>query len=102
MLGGVVALGSSLPFIIAGPDGNAAAILALIATTVSVQMAETASGEAIAVTIWVAILGSTLLTGGFLWLMGRLRLGRFIRFIPYPVVGGLFGGGRPAAGPGGV
>ena len=92
VLGGVVALGSSLPFIIAGPDGNAAAILALIATTVSVQMAETASGEAIAVTIWVAILGSTLLTGGFLWLMGRLRLGRFIRFIPYPVVGGFLAG----------
>lgn len=92
VLGIIVALGSSLPFIIAGPDGNAAAILALIATTVSAQMVETADGGAIALTIWMAILGSTLLTGGFLWLMGRLRLGRFIRFIPYPVVGGFLAG----------
>ncbi|MEM6517771.1 MAG: SulP family inorganic anion transporter [Cyanobacteria bacterium P01_C01_bin.70] len=91
-LGIVVALGSSLPFTIAGPDGNAAAILALIATTVAAQMSVTASSETIAVTIWFAILGSTLLTGGFLWLMGRLRLGRFVRFIPYPVVGGFLAG----------
>jgi SulP family sulfate permease len=88
----IVAWGSSLPFIIAGPDGNAAAILALIATTVSTQLVDTAESGAIAVTIWVAILGSTFLTGGFLWLMGRLRLGRFIRFIPYPVVGGFLAG----------
>ncbi|MEM6836914.1 MAG: SulP family inorganic anion transporter [Cyanobacteria bacterium P01_C01_bin.120] len=91
-LGLIVALGSSLPFTIAGPDGNAAAILALIATTVAAQIRVTASNEAIAVTIWFAILSSTLLTGGFLWLMGRLRLGRFVRFIPYPVVGGFLAG----------
>ncbi|RZM82535.1 SulP family inorganic anion transporter [Leptolyngbya iicbica] len=88
----IVAWGSSLPFIIAGPDGNAAAILALIATTVSTQLMGTVDSGAIAVTIWVAILGSTFLTGGFLWLLGRLRLGRFIRFIPYPVVGGFLAG----------
>ncbi|MGD1860137.1 MAG: SLC26A/SulP transporter family protein [Leptolyngbyaceae cyanobacterium] len=91
-LGLIVALGSSLPFTIAGPDGNAAAILALIATTVAAQIPVTASNGAIAVTIWFAILSSTLLTGGFLWLMGRLRLGRFVRFIPYPVVGGFLAG----------
>ncbi|WP_204140219.1 SulP family inorganic anion transporter [Halomicronema sp. CCY15110] len=88
----IVAWGSSLPFIIAGPDGNAAAILALIATTVSTQLVGTVDSSAIALTIWFAILGSTLLTGGFLWLLGRLRLGRFIRFIPYPVVGGFLAG----------
>ncbi len=88
----IVALGSSLPFVIAGPDGNAAAILALIATTVSTQLVETADESAIALTIWFAVLGSTFLTGGFLWLLGRLRLGRFIRFIPYPVVGGFLAG----------
>ncbi|HEY9887811.1 MAG TPA: SulP family inorganic anion transporter [Candidatus Obscuribacterales bacterium] len=92
VLGLMVAIGSSLPFIVAGPDGNAAAILALIATTLATQLQETVAEPAIAVTIWVALLLSTLLTGIFLWILGRLRLGRFIRFIPYPVVGGFLAG----------
>ncbi|MGF1460296.1 MAG: SLC26A/SulP transporter family protein [Leptolyngbyaceae cyanobacterium] len=92
VLGLIVALGSSLPFIIAGPDGNAAAILALMASAVSAQLTATASGSETAVTIWFTILGSTLLTGVLLWLLGRLRLGRVIRFIPYPVVGGFLAG----------
>lgn len=93
VLGIVVTLGSSLPFIIAGPDGNAAAILALIATALSQQlMAENIPKSAIAVTVWVAVLACTFLTGIFLWILGRLRLGRFIRFIPYPVIGGFLAG----------
>ncbi|MEM6434779.1 MAG: SulP family inorganic anion transporter [Cyanobacteria bacterium P01_D01_bin.115] len=93
ILGIVVTIGSSLPFIIAGPDGNAAAILSLIAATLTQQlMAENLPDSAIAVTVWVAVLASTFLTGVFLWILGRLRLGRFIRFIPYPVIGGFLEG----------
>jgi len=92
LLGSIVAASSSLPFIVAGPDGNAAAILALIATTLANQLSPEQPDATIAVTIWFALLLSTLLTGIFLWGLGRLHLGRFIRFIPYPVVGGFLAG----------
>ncbi|NJR62251.1 MAG: cyclic nucleotide-binding domain-containing protein [Cyanobacteria bacterium CRU_2_1] len=39
-----------------------------------------------------AIAISTLLTGLFLFVMGRLHLGRWVRFIPYPVMGGFLAG----------
>ena len=43
-------------------------------------------------TILVAIMIATLATGLFLLLLGRLRLGKLVRYIPYPVTGGFFAG----------
>lgn len=88
ILGIVVACRSSLPFVVAGPDGNAAALLALMATTIAQELQTQDRGDQVAVTVWCAIALSTLLTGILLFILGRLKLGRFIRFIPYPVLGG--------------
>jgi SulP family sulfate permease len=35
---------------------------------------------------------TTLVTGLFLLLLGRLKLGNLVRYIPYPVTGGFFAG----------
>jgi SulP family sulfate permease len=92
ILGIVVALASSLPFVIAGPDGNAAALLALMASNIAQALTAANQETKIGVTVWVSIALSTVLTGLLLFLMGRLQLGRFIRFIPYPVLGGFLAG----------
>jgi MFS superfamily sulfate permease-like transporter len=43
-------------------------------------------------TIIVAFMVTTLITGLFLLLLGRLKLGNLVRYIPYPVSGGFFAG----------
>ena len=40
----------------------------------------------------VAIVVTALLTGVFFLLLGLLRLGGFVRYLPYPVVGGFLAG----------
>lgn len=88
----ITAVKSSLPFNISGPDSNGAVILALMAASISQFLITQEATESIFPTlIWVIIL-STFLTGLWLFALGKLRLGRFIRFIPYPVVGGFLAG----------
>jgi|TARA_B100000315_G_scaffold235214_1_gene249950 SulP family sulfate permease len=43
-------------------------------------------------TIIAAIMVTTLITGLFLVLLARLKLGNLVRYIPYPVTGGFFAG----------
>src|SRR6516165_6678334 len=62
--GAIVALRSSLPFAVAGPDSSAVVIFAALATA---------------------------LTGLLLCVLGFTRAGRAIRFVPYPVIGGFLG-----------
>lgn len=44
------------------------------------------------VTIIAAIMVTTLIAGLFLLLLGRLKMGNLVRYIPYPVTGGFFAG----------
>ena len=43
-------------------------------------------------TIIVAIMVTTLISGLFLLLLGQMKLGTLVRYIPYPVTGGFFAG----------
>jgi len=92
VIGAVLAWRSSSPIIIAGPDANISAILALLAASVVSGLPVQASREAVFSTIWAVLAASALLCGCFLYLVGRFRMGRWIRFIPYPVVGGFLAG----------
>ncbi|MDX2216754.1 MAG: SulP family inorganic anion transporter [Oculatellaceae cyanobacterium bins.114] len=87
-----VALYSSLPFTIAGPDSNASAILSLMAAAIATSILSSNSTDLVFPTVWLAIALSTVITGLCLFTLGRLRLGSFIRFIPYPVIGGFLAG----------
>jgi sulfate permease, SulP family len=91
VIGFVVATRSSSPFTIAGPDANISAILALMVADVGLKTAS-ATPVQVYTTIWAAIALSGFLSGVFLFLVGRFKLGKWIRFIPYPVVGGFLAG----------
>jgi SulP family sulfate permease len=86
------ALTSSIPGTITLPQDTPAAILALIAAGVVANTTASASPEQTFITVVVAILLTTLLTGALFTLFGRFQISGFVRFIPYPVVGGFLAG----------
>lgn len=91
VVGSVVALASSYPGAIAIPQDRVAPILALMAGGIVTRMGG-ASPEEMVLSVMGAISLVSLITGAFLFLLGRLRLGNLIRYIPYPVIGGFLAG----------
>lgn len=90
--GAVVALTSSNPSVVAIPQDRVVPILALMAGAIVTEMPPGASLDQAFVTVLTALVLSTLVSGLFLGLVGTFRLGGFIRFIPYPVIGGFLAG----------
>ncbi len=88
----IVAWRSSFPFALAGPDPNSAVILALVAAEIANSLPQTDIEASLYPTVWATIIFSTLTTGLFLFVLGWFRLGRWVRFIPYPVIGGFLAG----------
>jgi len=87
--GVVVALTTSLVPADAGPDTPAVAVMSVLAATVAAGLAaKGASEEAMIINVLVAISVSTFLTGALLFGVGTLKLGQWLRFVPYPVIGG--------------
>src|SRR5262245_19870485 len=87
----VVALRSSLPFSIAGPDSSTSVVTAtLVAAFVEWLVANGATNHALEPTLILMALSSTLV-GLLLCGLGLGRAGRAIRFVPYPVLGGFLG-----------
>jgi sulfate permease, SulP family len=85
----VVAIFSPFPKAIAGPDGNAAAVLASMAAAVAAEMTTAgAPRESIVFTVLWSIAIATALNGLVLFALGRIKAARFLRFLPYPVMGG--------------
>lgn len=91
VIAAVIALGSSLPFAIAAPDSSTAAVTGILAASL-VERVEAANLSAPLLPPVLITLGlSTGLTGIVLCGLGLTRLGRAIRYVPYPVVGGFLG-----------
>jgi SulP family sulfate permease len=88
--GAIVALRSSLPFAVAGPDSSISVVLAALVAIVVQRLVASGSNELLAPAL-IAMSLATALTGLLLWLLGVTRAGRAIRFIPYPVIGGFLG-----------
>jgi SulP family sulfate permease len=88
----VVALMSSLPGMIATPLAAPTAVLALLAAGIANTLATTASSTEILTTVIAAIALGSVATGIVLWLLGTIRWGNALQFIPYPVVGGFMAG----------
>lgn len=84
-------LTSSFPSTIIIPQDTPTAISAIIGAAIAAEMT-TAPSRQVFATVVAAILLTTCLVGAFFWLMGHFNLGRLVRFIPYPVVGGFLGG----------
>jgi SulP family sulfate permease len=88
----VVALTSSFPGSLAGPQDSPAAILALVAASIAGRMSASATAETTFYTVATAVAVASIFTGAFFWALGRFKLGNLVRFIPYPVIGGFMAG----------
>ncbi len=86
-----MAFASSSSGSIGGPQDSPAAILAVAGATVSAAMIG-ASIQARFATVVAMIFITTLSTGLIFLLLGTFKLSRFVRFVPYPVVGGFIAG----------
>lgn len=73
------------------PQDVPAAILAVMAAALVTQSGNTVTFETFA-TVVVVMGSSTILTGILLWWFGHYNLGRLVRFLPYPVIGGFMAG----------
>jgi SulP family sulfate permease len=83
----VIALRSSFPFAIAGPDTSTSAVTAALAASTAARLAAEGNANLLPSTLIVIAL-ATAATGILLCLLGYARAGRAIRFVPYPVIGG--------------
>ncbi|MCB1548169.1 MAG: SulP family inorganic anion transporter, partial [Hyphomicrobiaceae bacterium] len=84
-----VALRSTLTPVGTGPDTPAIAVMSVLAATVSAPILARGGGVELAVLhVLLAITLATFVTGAVLFLIGAFRMGQFVRFVPYPVIGG--------------
>lgn len=87
-----VSLKTSLPPAEAGPDNPAVAVLSVLAATVSGTVVSAGGSPAMAVDyVLLSFSLATLVTGAVLFAIGAGKVGRVIRFIPYPVIAGFLG-----------
>jgi len=83
---------ASYPVNINTPQDIPIAIIALIATTVMATSGKDWDADTAFQFIFVTIALTSILVGIFFFILGTLKLGKLVRFIPYPVVGGFLAG----------
>ncbi len=90
----ILAWRSSFFFSLGGPDSNPAAILAftLAAITGEILQGANATSAQLVPTALMALFVSATACGAILYAMGQLSWGRYVRYIPHPVVGGFLAG----------
>lgn len=91
VLAAIVALGSSLPFAIAAPDSSTAAVTGILVASLVERVVAANPGAPLLSPVLITLGLSTVLTGVALCGLGLTRMGRAIRYVPYPVVGGFLG-----------
>ena len=84
----VFAIASGLPFAISGPDSKAVAVMASLVVMIGEDLHSKGKADIAGVTILAALVLGTLIVGVSSYICGALKLGRWIRFMPYPVIGG--------------
>jgi len=88
IIASLTAFFSSMRGLVAHLQENAVGVLALAAVAIINQMPVSATNQEKFITVVAAMALSSLLTGALFLSFGQFKLGNFIRFIPYPVVGG--------------
>ncbi|MGA7997144.1 MAG: SulP family inorganic anion transporter [Bradyrhizobium sp.] len=91
VLAAVLALGSSLPFAIGGPESSTAAMTAILASSLVERMAVADTTAPPLAPVLITLGLASIATGIVLCGFGMTRMGRAIRYVPYPVVGGFLG-----------
>jgi SulP family sulfate permease len=91
VLASVIALGSSLPFAVAGPESSTAAMTGILASSLVERMAAVDPSAPLLAPVLITLGLASIATGVVLCGFGMTRMGRAIRYVPYPVVGGFLG-----------
>jgi SulP family sulfate permease len=91
ILAAVIALGSSLPFAVSGPDSSTAAMTGILASSMVERIVAADPSAPVLPAVLITLAVATVLTGVVLCCFGMTRMGRAIRYVPYPVVGGFLG-----------
>ena len=91
ILAAVIALGSSLPFAVAGPESSTAAMTGILASSLVERMMAADPTAPLLGPVLLTLASTTIVTGIVLCSFGMTRVGRAIRYVPYPVVGGFLG-----------
>ena len=87
----VIGLTNSTPGVVGAPQDSPAAILGLAATAIVASM-KGAPLEAKFITVVMTVILTSIVSGLFFVFIGGFKLSRFVRFLPYPVVGGFVAG----------
>ena len=87
----VVALGSTFPIAVGGPETSTAAVTAILATSVVEHITATDPSAHLLGPVLLTLSAATIITGLALCSLGLTRIGRAIRYVPYPVSGGFLG-----------
>lgn len=88
----ILAILSSYPLTLAGPQDTSLAILSLIGISISAQFVDQGMQDQLFPTMFSAIVLTAVIVGFILFLIGILHLGNLVRFIPYTVMGGFLAG----------
>ena len=91
VLAGVIAIGSSLPFAVSGPESSTAATMGILVSSMAERIVAVDPSAPLLPSILITLAIATVLTGAVLCCFGMTRMGRAIRYVPYPVVGGFLG-----------
>jgi sulfate permease, SulP family len=91
ILAAVIALGSSLPFAIAAPDSSTAAMTGILVAAFTERVIAQNPAAPLLAPALITLGLASLVTGLVLCGFGVTRMGRAIRYVPYPVVGGFLG-----------
>lgn len=87
----VVALGSTFSIAVGGPETSTAAVTAILATSVVEHIKATGPSAQLLGPVLLTLSVATIITGLVLCSLGLTRIGRAIRYVPYPVIGGFLG-----------
>ncbi|WP_300175823.1 SulP family inorganic anion transporter [Bradyrhizobium sp.] len=90
VIAAVLAFGSSIPFAVGGPESSTAAMTAILASSLLERMAASSQASPV-VPVLITFGIASIATGIVLCCFGVTRMGRAIRYVPYPVVGGFLG-----------
>lgn len=92
IVGAIVALRSSFRAVIAAPQEDAAVIIASMAAGITAGVKGIDPAGDPFPTVVVAIALTSVVAGSFFLLLGLVKGGILVRFLPYPVVGGFLAG----------
>jgi SulP family sulfate permease len=91
VLATVLALRSSFPFAIGAPETSTAAMTGILASSLVERLEAVNPAAPVLVPVLITLAFASILTGIVLCGFGMTRMGRAIRYVPYPVVGGFLG-----------